>query len=110
MVIRRKSGWFKSDASSHEISVVIWNNCSNIGRTPPTIVAVTIPLPMAKELCDPIIGHSFAVGGKRLIGPMKQQLIDKLQIPTQTPSQPRTSLQARRAGSVRYTAVNPAVL
>src|SRR5947199_158229 len=105
MVILRSSGWLRSEASSQEMSVVIWNRCSRIGSVPPTIVAVTIPLPIARALCRPIIPQSLAIGKNQLIGPIKPNVSANNQIASPTPTPARMSLLRRRTWNVKETAV-----
>jgi len=80
-------------------SVVIWNNVRTSNNAADDRGGNNAGCRW-QALSNPIIGQSFAVGGKRLIGPIKPNMRDKIQIATPTPS-PATSLLRRRTCSVR---------
>jgi hypothetical protein len=84
-----------------EMSVVTWKRCSNIGRTPPTTVAVTIPLPMASALWIPSNFQSIVFGERKSIGPIMPKVSDSSQIAMPTPKPARISLLRFRTWSVR---------
>ncbi len=88
---------------------MIWNNCSSMGSAPPTSMAVTMPLPIAKTLWMPIIVQSVAAGSKRLIGPIKPKVRASSQIPRPTQSPARISRLRRRTVWVNRTAVKPLI-
>ena len=70
MLIRLSSGWFRSLISSQEMSVVILNRCSSIGRIPLTRIDVPMPVAIAAKLCSPIHRQSVWLGDSQITGPI----------------------------------------